>query len=121
MDNLRAGKPTTAELSKLGSGHLVCLLRPASQNFQPDFPDRDPNLIQARQVLWDCVVITPPLVDTRQPEADFRQIPMHQFRVLGVLRGDSLPISAAEHTCRFWYCLPDDLPVGTRFFKKDMS
>ena len=121
MDNLRVGKPSAAELSELGPGHPVCPLRPASQNFQPDFLDHYPKLVQSRRVQWDCVVIAPPLVDTRQPEADFRQIPMHQFRVLGVLRGDSLPISAAEHTFRFWYCLPDDLPVGTRFFKKDMS
>ena len=37
MDNLRVGKPPTAELSKPGPGHPVSPLRPASQNFQPDF------------------------------------------------------------------------------------
>ena len=77
MDNLRVGKPSTAELSKLGPGHPVCSLRPASQNFQPDFLDRDPKLVQSRRVQWNCVVIAPPLIDTRQPGADFRQIPMH--------------------------------------------
>ena len=40
MDNLRVGKPSAAELSELGPGHPVCPLRPASQNFQPDFLDR---------------------------------------------------------------------------------
>ena len=67
MDNLRVGKPSTAELSKLGPCHPVCPLRPASQNFQPDFLDHYPKLVQSRRVQWDCVVIAPPLVDTRQP------------------------------------------------------
>ena len=77
MDNLRVGKPSAAELSELGPGHPVCPLRPASQNFQPDFLDRNPKPVQTHRVQWDCVVIAPSLVDTRQPGADFRQIPMH--------------------------------------------
>ncbi len=77
MDNLRVGKPSTAELSELGPGHPVCPLRPASQNFQPDILDYNPKLVQAGRVQWDCVVIAPPLVDTRKPGTDFRQIPMH--------------------------------------------
>ncbi|MEI8018382.1 MAG: hypothetical protein WCH39_09275, partial [Schlesneria sp.] len=84
IENLRVGNPTTADLSKLGSGHPVCRLRPAMQNFQPDFLDPNPNLIQASRVLWDFVVITPPRLDTRQPEADFRQIPTHPLRGIDV-------------------------------------
>ncbi len=77
MDHLCVGKPSAAKLSKLGPGHPVCPLLPASQNFQPDFLDRYPKLVQARRVQWDCVVIAPPLVDTRQSGVDFRKVPMH--------------------------------------------
>ena len=55
MDNLRVGKLSAAEFSKLGPGHPVCPLRPASQKFQPEFLDRRPKLVQTRRVQWDCV------------------------------------------------------------------